>query len=158
MRIMFQTASNLVMPQTASNSTIPQININISLGDITPVPEPITVSMLYDSQTDMIYHLKSALDERSWREAYHLLANMGFPYEGNYSKLRGTCNVETKFANQLDAMTTALTNTVRNAEDAEKNLLSWSSREARGKTDGGLGPACSCPHQQKVVHEFLKQC
>ena len=110
--------------------------------------------MLFTSQHTDIQYLQGALQDRSWKEAYHLLANIGFTYEGNNAE----SETEKKFNTKRDDMFQALTRSIRGEKNARKNLLGWSGKEGRGNSGGGLGKACCSPKLQKVVHDFLLQC
>ena len=116
-------------------------------------------NMLYDSQRVAIRYFKEALSDRSWREAYHLLAHMGFPHitPDSVGDVLLTDN-EIAFASKHDEILEALTYAVHSVDGAKKNLLSWSAKEARGDTAGGLGAATCSPQLQQAISAFLKHC
>ena len=113
-------------------------------------------NMLFNSQIEHLAHLNEALNEKCWREAYHVLANMGWEYEMP-AELAQT-GTEGNFREKKDTLLSNIGAIIRTHADARKNLLVWSRNEALGKTSGGLGKACFAPEQQAVIHKFLLGC
>lgn len=107
--------------------------------------------MLYTFQLNRVTRMESALADRKWKEAYHLLASMGFPYQKNTDL---DSDGERKFKEKESEFVEKLRAAI-DTYGAKAHLVRKSLEDRKADASSGLGKACTCDAQWQAVHKFL---